>query len=335
MIKEYGGFLPLELNNGEEYYTEKEYKLIRYNSIKAALCYIIKKIQPTQVYVPVFYCQSTTKLIMTCCNVKFYHVNEQLVPIDLPDDSEGIAIILVDYFGIRNSEVKTIANRFVNATVIIDEAHNFFSEPVIKKNVFNLYSAKKFFGIPDGAYLISEDLTLEEVNSQSFSTSELYNDYLITSYEKGTNAAYKSKKAADMIIADNHANMSLLAMGILKNVNYNTVKETRASNFRVLHESFIEMNALDIDTEADYPVYHYPLMIYSNNDAVNKIRTAIISEKIYSPVLWKGEYINKYGTDIEANLSNRLIFIPIDQRYNNDDMLYMLERIYHYINEYT
>lgn len=38
---EYGGFLPLELNPGNEYFVEYEDMLCRFNSVKAALNYLI------------------------------------------------------------------------------------------------------------------------------------------------------------------------------------------------------------------------------------------------------------------------------------------------------
>ena len=41
---EYGGFLPLELNPGKEYFAQYDPYLRRFNSVKAGIDYLIKRI---------------------------------------------------------------------------------------------------------------------------------------------------------------------------------------------------------------------------------------------------------------------------------------------------
>ena len=78
--KEYGGFLPLELNPGQEFFEKYEPHLLRFNSVKASLDYIIKKVLPKRIYVPYYYCPSTTEAIEKMgVEVKFYHLNESLL----------------------------------------------------------------------------------------------------------------------------------------------------------------------------------------------------------------------------------------------------------------
>ena len=337
--KEYGGFLPLELNQESEYYNDDMYNLIRFNSIKAAIRYTIRKLNLSTIYIPVYYCQSTAKAIADECNVKFYHVDEQLIPFNLPSDKSNIALLLVDYFGIRKGTIKNIAKKYKSASIFLDLAHDFFSKPVVMENVYNFYSAKKFFGVPDGAYLIAKNIEKKEILNHILSYSCNYNQFLFKSYEEGTNAAYKQKKESDKYIAQNPSYMSSLAAGILRNVNYEFVMNRRRTNFITLHKTLNTINNLEIikgddEENCNYSVYHYPLML-GNSDIANNVRKALINERIYSPILWNGNFIDKYGNDTEYHLGDKIIFIPIDQRYEAKDMEYITERILFYIDEYT
>lgn len=338
--KEYGGYLPLELNNDAEYFKE-ENRLIRFNSIKSGIKFVISKVQPKRILVPFYYCPTTIEHIRTVCEISFYHVDEQLCPFDYESfreyDRTEVAIILVDYWGTRYEEIVNIANKISNATILLDFAHDFYAKALFRKNVYNLYSAKKFFGVPDGAYVVSDDITCCDIDKYSyFSMSADYNSYLIESYEKGTNAAYIEKKNADKVIASRYDTMSILAIGLLKNVNYHEVKERRASNFNILNNTLSKYNHYLIDNTRQYPVYHYPLMIADMDDAnCERIKNQIINNNIYIPTMWIGDALRSDGFPYEKRFASRFIFLPIDQRYNSDDMIFISERVIRTINEYS
>ena len=301
--EEYGGFLPLELNPGKELFAKYEDNLIRFNSVKASLDFLIRKLEKKEIWIPYYYCPSTIEAIKkTGIWVKFYHVNEKLLPDYVPDIEQAI-VILVDYFGVRSEDVKVIGLQYKKASVIIDNAHSFFSKPIFADNVYNVYSAKKFIGIPDGAYLVSHR---KFNHNYDLSQSGDYVEYLFNAYEKGTNAVYSMKKKADKEIAENYAPMSKLAVGLLQNVNYERIEEQRQRNYNILHSLLRDVNELDIPEKC--AAYHYPLLI---------------KEKIYVSTLWNGNDLLINGNSIELNMSQNAIFLPIDQRYNEDDMKYI------------
>lgn len=314
---EYGGFLPLELNDGQEYYNDYSDVLSRYNSIKSAMFFLLENISIKRIYIPYYYCPTTIKAIKsTGINVSFYHIKNDLLPDYLPDE-ENSAVLLVNYFGVITQEVKKIAVGFKNAIVIIDNAHAFFSEPIISNNIYQLYSAKKFFGVPDGAYLIGKGVRSE---NQAPGHSYEYADYLLLTYEVGTNASYKKKKSADLIIESNPGTMSVLAMGLLRNVDYAKVREKRERNFEMLHEKLGRYNDLFLIKKC--AAYHYPLLITEKG---REIKKTLVSRKIYVPTLWLGEDLMRNGNDFELLMSNDAIFLPIDQRYDINDMIYIAD----------
>ena len=202
---EYGGFLPLELNPGKELFAKYEPMLMRFNTVKASINYLIMTIKVKRIYIPYYYCPSTIKAIKQIVSeVCFYHIDKDLLPTDLPDEDDT-AILLVDYFGVRSRETVAFAEGFEKAEIILDFSHSFFTEAVIKNNVHSVYSAKKFLGIPDGAYLVSNAI---EPDAQNLTVSIKYAEYLIMTYEEGTSAAYEKKKEADHFLNSNYAHMS-------------------------------------------------------------------------------------------------------------------------------
>ncbi len=316
---EYGGFLPLELNPGREYLSKYEPFVSRFNTVKAALVEILNQLDIKRIHIPYYYCPSTTEAIKeTGIEVCFYHIDSNLEPVELPDNN-GDIILLVNFFGVKGDYVKKKASEFKNVEIIIDTAHGFFFEPIIQEHIHNVYSAKKFFGVPDGAYLISKSLMH---TSQTLTVSYQYSKYLLTSYEMGTNAVYKEKQEVDRLIANSYGCISKLSVGLLQNVDYNRVRIQRSSNYRYLYMSFWDTNELELPM--DCPAYQFPLLISNEG---KHIKNALIENSVFVPTLWTGDDLLQKGNSVEINMMNNAIFLPIDQRYNTDDMKYIVSLV--------
>lgn len=316
---EYGGFLPLELNPGEEYFAAYDDRLGRFNSVKAALDFLIRRLGLKKMHIPYYYCPSTIAAIKNAgIEVCFYHINEEFLPIDLPDEKNSL-VLLADYFGICTKKIIEAADMFQNAEIIIDRAHGFFAKPLIRGHVHNVYSAKKFFGIPDGAYLISPAVTLD-VHMQS--EAHEYADYLLMSYESGTNAAYCKKKEADQRLSVDYGGMSKLAVGLLKNVDYNRVKKRRKENYKFLLSSFRNINELKLPKTS--AAYQFPLLISKEG---REIKQRLIEEHIFVSTLWDGKDLAERGNAFEINMMENAVFLPMDQRYDEKDMGYIVSRV--------
>ena len=312
---EYGGFLPLELNEKQEFFEDYKANLRRFNSIKAALYFLIGSLRVKKIYIPYYYCPTTIRAIKnTGIDVIFYHITPDLLPEPLPDDPD-IAVLLVNYFGVITEDLNRLASGYHNAVVVIDNAHSFFSAPVMRERLYQVYSAKKFFGVPDGAYLIGKEITYED---SVMGNSYEYADYLLLTYESGTNAAYKLKKSADRLIEEHPGNMSALAYGLLRNVDYDSVRKKRIGNFNVLYDKLGAINELSFSSGG--AAYLYPFLLQGFGW---KLKKKLVNEKIYVPTLWNGEDLMNCGNDFELTMSNDAVFLPIDQRYDQKDMEYI------------
>lgn len=321
---EYGGFLPLELNPGVEYFARFEDYLFRFNTVKSSLHKIINALGCSRIYIPYYYCPSTTDFLQNenVC-VCFYHINEELLPVNVPDEQDSI-VLLVDYFGVCGERVKEYSSRFKNAEVVIDFAHDFFEKPILNNHRHNIYSAKKFFGVPDGSYLVSMDI---EPDSEALSYASSYSEYLIKTYEEGTNSAYTMKAGVDDYLASNFTRMSCLTVGLLQNVDYSRVKKQREANYKLMKEAFVGIDELLIpDCNA---AYQFPLLVRKKG---RRIKKELIESKIYVSTLWSGDNLKEHGNEFELRMTNDCVFLPMDQRYDSDDIQYIIETVFEFLN---
>ncbi len=315
--KEYGGFLPLELNPGAEWFAKYE-RVARFNSVKAALDAILRAERIRRIFVPYFYCPSTLAAIRRSgAEVTLYHIGADLQPLELPDEKDS-AVLLVNYFGIQDEQTAKRAASFCRATVIADNAHAFFAPPLPSEKDYSVYSAKKFFGVPDGAYALGPKLAA----SADVSCAADYAHFLLLSYEQGTNAAYAEKKQVDALLDGRYGPMSALARGLLQNVDYERVRLRRKENFSLLRCAFHNENGLRL--EKDCPAYLFPLYLEGRGAAY---KSRLVREKIYVPTLWSGEELQNEGNDFERSLAEDTLFLPLDQRYDPKDIKEIIEAV--------
>lgn len=320
--KEYGGFLPLELNPGKEWFAAYQSCMMRFNTVKASLFYALKGMGVSKIYMPYYYCPTTIEAVKRSnIRVLFYHIDRELQPEGILDNADT-AVLLVNYFGIMDKKVEALADTFRQSKVIIDNAQAFYCPPVMRKNVVNLYSAKKFFGIPDGSYVIGSGVTHEE---QEETYAEEYAQYLLTTYEKGTNAAYASKKRVDEMLAANFGPMTKLSLGLLQNVDYERVYKRRCDNYSLFAKAFAGRNHLQIPKTC--AAYHYPLL---PGESGLQVKQKLIQDRIYVPTLWEGEDLLKEGNTFERDMSRNAVFLPMDQRYGEDDIAYIIAKVKEY-----
>lgn len=313
--KEYGGYLPLELNEGFEYFAGYERKLLRFNSVKAALDRLLRELTPKTLWIPFYYCPSTTEALnRTGVSVHYYHIGSDLLPEELPD-RDGETVLLVNYFGVLDDSVKSLALSFHNASVLIDNAHAFFCPPLMKENIYNVYSARKFFGVPDGAYAVGEQISAEQ-QALHYADETAY--YLLKSCEHGTNAAYAEKKQSDLAIAAEYAPMSMLAQKLLKNADYPSVRQRRSENFSDYQEAFVDKNGLKL--ASPFPAYCFPLLCLEGS----VLKGALVREKIYVPTLWSSDLLRENGNSFEQDMCENGLFLPLDQRYDTQDISYLI-----------
>lgn len=316
-VYEMGGYLPLELGAGTGFFKNiEDTHILELNTGRAAIWCAVMSLDVKKVMVPYFYCPDIIKMLQDMdIKIIFYHIGEDLMPVDINMDETNFVIILVNYYGIIGNELVNYSKKFKK--VILDQAHAFYYPPVMNDGVMNVYSCRKFFGVPDGAYLIGKD-----IKDFSLERDVSYNRavYLLKSIELGTNSAYLESKINEIEIGKNILKMSLLTKHILNGINYDLISEKRKRNFKYLHDRFDNIQLLKIPTGDKVP-YVYPLMLNQG------IHETLVQHKVYVPILWKDLINNTDKNTVEYRYASKIMALPIDQRYDITDLEYLISLV--------
>ena len=305
-MKAVGGYFGLELNNGDHYHKNA----IALNTGRNALEYIIKAKQYKKIYIPYFTCDVLFEPINKWkVDYSFYHIDENFEPIfdwnKLKDDE---AFLYTNYFGLKDEYINNISHV---KNVIIDNAQAFYAKPV--KNLPTFYSARKFFGVPDGAYLYIDDAL-----SESLPKDVSYNrfSHLLMRQDLSAEQGFSNFQANDKLL-DNQPilKMSNLTSQLLKGIDYDLIASKRKTNFDYLHQHLSSINKLNFLRNDNVVPMVYPF--YS--DKVG-LREQLLNNKIYCAIYWKSVLDFVECNTLEAKFVNQIFHLPIDQRYGVNEL---------------
>lgn len=314
-----GGYLPIHIDLGSnELYRED---VIRLNAARNAILLAMSDGGFERVLLPIYTCESVKNTLLKYgYEVNYYNIGYDFSPAlsekQIRDVNDNTAIVIVNYFGVYCASHDL--SMFKRKNVIIDNTQCFYEPPVL--DAYNVYSCRKFFGVSDGAYLIKKGLKNYDLE-QDFSSERAW--YLLKSLEKGTNSVYDEYLNAEREIDNSPIlRMSPLTDAIMKSIHYSEINRKRLENFQILHEGLQEINELSFELPSKSPMI-YPLLVIDNN-----LRQELIKNKIYIPQWWKWVVESAYSNEFERKLSKYLLPLPIDQRYSQDDMKYVINVIY-------
>ncbi len=160
-MKTIGGYFELELSKNKEYHQGA----LRLNTGRNAFEYILRAKKYEKVYLPYYTCDVMLEPIRKLAlKHEFYCIDKKFQPI-IDFSRQGIRDVFVytNYFGICDIQVTQIAK--TNKNLIVDNSQAFFSRPLHDVDTF--YSPRKFFGVPDGAYLYTNSLLSEKFEADS------------------------------------------------------------------------------------------------------------------------------------------------------------------------
>lgn len=313
MIKEIGGYFEFEELIKNEYYKN----LISLNTGRNALLYILKCKNIEKIYIPYYLCDVIYETLeKNNYKYDFYRITQNFLPDFDKKLLEHEYLYIVNYYGqISNKKLLELKQKYKN--IIVDNTHAFFQEAL--KEIATIYNCRKWFGVPDGAYL-SIDINLNEKLKIDFSKNRTV--HLLGRYE-GVASDYYSyfKEVDEKFRAEEIKLMSKLTKNILGAIDYEKIKEIRKENYQYLYNQFKNINKLKLN-EVEIP-FGYPLYL----DNVEEIRKHLIKNKIYIPILWPNVLKESSKESIEYKYSKNILLIPCDQRYNLKDMEYITKNI--------
>jgi hypothetical protein len=219
----------------------------------------------------------------------------------------------VNYYG-QLSDARILACKQTYGNVIVDNVQAFFAKPI--PGVDTLYSCRKFFGVPDGAYLATDAPALDLAQDVSKDRMK----HVLGRFE-GTSASdyYGDFKENDHSFRELPLmEMSRLTKNLLGALDYERIRKQRNANWAKLHEALCCYNRLQL-IAPDGP-YMYPFYCENGMD----IKKQLAEEKIFIPTLWPNV---PEDCQLEKDYAQNILPLPVDQRYGAEEMEYVITHL--------
>lgn len=316
MKKEIGGYFEFEEYFGEEFHAGA----LSLNCGRNALAYLIKACQYTKIYIPEYICGTVISGVERGgAEWEHYKIDEHFLP-DVSfnrsiDSSE--AVLLVNYYGqLSQASILNFQKRFGN--IILDNTQAFFQKAPL--GVDTIYSCRKFFGVSDGAYLVSDKIKKKPM-VRGMSAGKMM--HIFGRYETDASSYYPAFVAhEEQLKTEPIQSMSKLTHNLLRSIDYHRINSIRTRNALFLHKNLKSINALDVIIPDG--IFMYPLYLPGKGERFRKL---LQQEKIYVPCLWP-ELLKSCNTNSFAYMfAIDILPLPCDQRYGVEEMQYILQKL--------
>ncbi len=305
---EIGGYFSLELNKGMHYHTNA----LRLNTGRNCFEFILKARGYKKIYIPYYTCDVLLEPLKKLhIAYSFYNIDINFEPIEYFPLNTNEAFLYINYFGLKQKYVEHLANIY-GSNLIVDNTQAFYAEALDGLDTF--YSARKFFGVSDGAYLYT-NISSNEKFSQDYSYNKML--HLLRRIDCSAEEGYAEfRNNEDNLMNNPILKMSKLTEQILCSIDYKSVKQKRRENYTYLNETLGDINILKLPSITDNTV---PL-VYPFLTSVSDLRNRLIKNKVYVTTFWLNVLDWTDINDIENQFTKCLIPLPIDQRYGIEEM---------------
>ena len=315
-MKEIGGFFHLELNEGVDFHLKDG---LFFNTGRNALEYILLSIGSVdRLWLPYYTCDVILEPIMRLgLEYSRYRINESLEINENITLGKNDYLLVTNYFGIKDSYIQDLSLIYGDH-LIVDNSQAFFSKPIAGIKTF--YSPRKFLGVPDGGIAFVEGG--RDLSPYQFDVSFDRCSHLLKRFDLGAERSYNDYKRNNYKLKGQPIRlMSTLTQQLLYSIDYEAIKDKRNNNFATLHSKLSVANELVMADNFSCAMV-YPFL---SKDSYMKKR--LIENKIFVATYWPNVIDSCPKDSIEFLLANNIVSIPIDQRYDEETMNYIINII--------
>jgi len=302
-----GGYFELETNQISGYHANA----LAINTARNGLEYILLVKNIKKLYIPYFTCNVLLEPLNKLGIVyEFYKIDENLEAVfDFNNVKKNEAFLYTNYFGLKDEFIEHLVLKCKN--LIIDNAQAFFAKPI--EGVATIYSARKFFGVADGAYLYCNK-HLDRIFETDVSIERM--SHLLIRKDISAELGYGHFVTNDLSLINQPIKlMSKLTKSILQSIDYDTIAKIRIENFNILHEILGNINELNIQSLNSSVPMVYP---FWSKDLT--LRKRLLENRIYTAIYWSNVKEWCKVDELEYSLTEEIVHLPIDQRYGKRDM---------------
>lgn len=329
----------LSIKNNNLFHCLSQFKnTLYFDSGRSALKHVVQQLEEdTIVLLPEFICESVIKCFHKLKKITFYKIKNDFT-IDIDDfkrkaNARTKVFFIMHYFGAVQpeevlQEIKRIAN-FYNSIIIEDTTHSFFSNSHTIGD-YMVCSLRKWMPIPQGGVLYFEN---NKANvsmphyEQSQDNQRAYGMILKDLYLKtggDYNNTYRNIFARAETVLNNQDRpkmMSDLCKFLISCVDIGELISTRRRNYKTVKNYFKEWGVTSpcMIHEENCPLVF--LLRVKNRDV---LKTFLINNRIYCAVHWPFDGFKAEERQFAKELADQLISLPIDQRYSDEDMEFLI-----------
>lgn len=293
---------PLEMVPRQEFHTA-----VKVNMGRTGLRHIIRRRKYKRVWIPDYNCPSVGmyldlwKLPHVC-----YHVNDRLDP-EIPNLDEGDGFVYVNFFGVKGDTCRRLEQ--MGLPLILDLTQAFFYSPQPGTDAFS--SFRKFFGVPDGAYLFGPTAKSFKESPQKLSDA-FFAPLQLRAKGDIADGFLAYKKLVFMHLQP--AGASEFTQKAMPRIDYVNALKARRENYQTYLQALAGCGcAFSALSDDDVPMC-CPVQLGTASESV---RMHLIENKVFVPHYWPDLATSDWA--------DKMLFLPCDQRYGREDALRVCE----------
>lgn len=250
-------------------------------------------------------------------------------------------VIYHDYFGFCTTNNFTSMVKSCNREIIVinDRTQSMFSAIEDSTADFCVGSIRKWLPVPDGAFLMSNRRLPKQLSNEDekLVTLECEAMTLKAKYlqdRKQDKTAFLEKFSVCRKYIDQQQeafSMSSVSKGIFNNCSEKDINESRRKNYNYLYAGLKEISQIEIPLcQADSFTVPF-LFPVDTKGAQKEMQSFLARNNVYATVIWAcPEEISSDISQTVRYIYQNYLYIPCDQRYNEDDMQYIIDTVNKY-----
>ncbi len=317
---------------------------------RSAISFAIKTIEERNpqlkksAVLPPFTCHTVIEPFLNAdYEVYHYPINEKLetsadLILQCVKDHDAAVVLFHRYFGfntVKGSDSLCRELREQNKFSIEDCTQCLYDGKNKSDADFFVGSIRKWQGTPDGGFAVCREGEFQDKPKQPDTPLEQakikasYAKYKYLFDHEGEKPAFLQlyREAEDILIAqDGFRSISPTSQKMQSNLDVCFLQNRRRENFQILLlglADFQDVRPMFDRLNADIVPLYFPILTKDRA----ALQAHLVQHAIYAPVVWpKAECLGEVCKEAEY-LYQHLLCIPIDQRYDKDDMNRVLETI--------
>jgi len=279
----------------------------RLNSGRNCLRAVLVRSQARRIHLPDYICAAVVDAVRACgVTPVFYRIDDQLQTRDDVAMEATDLFLRVNYFGLQVRAAEQAV-----PGLVIDNCQAFHAAPL--EGAVNIYSPRKFFGVPDGGYLVGAAAGYWPPDESRNGLSHLQ-----TRSREGARAGYAAYQVHEQAFAWRPVRtMSARTRQILGGIDFGAAARQRQANYRQLNAALGQENALQAAVEAlpDAAPLAYPFL-----STVPDLKADLNRRGIFAAAYWPDCLQRPECGSGARYLARNLTALPVDQRYGAEEM---------------